>query len=95
MKQPGYKNCNHCGQYLPPEAFNWRNRLLGKRHVTCRRCQKEYQQKWYDDHKETHLTNVHSRKVEARLEARIFILEYLSTHPCVVCGESDPVVMAQ
>ena len=87
------KNCNHCGLYLPDEAFNWRNRLLGIRHVTCRNCQKEYQQKWYEGHKDTHLANVQSRKVEARQEARQFVLEYLYSHPCSKCGETDPIVL--
>jgi hypothetical protein len=33
------KNCNHCGRYLPDEAFNWRYKSLGVRHKTCRDCQ--------------------------------------------------------
>ncbi len=93
MKIEGYKNCNHCGLYLPPDAFNWKNQVLGIRHKTCRNCQSEHQKQWYEKHKDTHKKNVLARKVSARQEARQFVLEYLSMHPCVQCGESDPMVL--
>ncbi len=48
---------------------------------------------WYQKHKEDHLANVLNRKVEARNEARQFVLDYLSTHPCTQCGEADPMVL--
>ena len=87
------KNCSHCGLHLPDEAFNWRYQLLGIRHKTCRNCQNEYQKSWYQKNKDTHLSKVQTRKVNARQEARRFVLEYLSTHPCSECGESDPLVL--
>lgn len=87
------KNCNHCGLYLPDDAFNWRYRLLGIRHKTCRNCQKEYSKVWYEKHKSDHLANVKTRKASVRQEARQYVLSYLSTHPCVECGESDPLVL--
>ncbi len=87
------KNCSHCGLYLPEEAFNWRYRLLGIRHKTCRACQNEYQKSWYQKNKDVHLTKVQTRKANVRQEARQFVLDYLSTHPCVECGESDPLVL--
>lgn len=87
------KNCNYCGLYLPAEAFNWRNRLLGIRHKTCRNCQHNRQKQWYEKHKDEHKKNVLVRKVSARQEARQFVLDYLSTHPCIQCGESDPIVL--
>ncbi len=87
------KNCSHCGLYLPDEAFNWRYRLLGIRHKTCRNCQNEYQRSWYQKNKVVHLTKVQTRKANVRQEARQFVLQYLSMHPCVQCGESDPMVL--
>src|SRR5512146_2269108 len=87
------KNCNHCGLRLPDDAFNWRYRLLGIRHKTCRNCQNEYQRSWYQKHRDLHLIKVQTRKANVRLEARQFVLEYLSTYACTECGESDPMVL--
>lgn len=55
------KNCNHCGFYLPEQAFSWRFRLLGTRHKICRKCQKEHQKVSYEKHKANHLANVKAR----------------------------------
>lgn len=51
----------------------------------------EYHRKYY------HAVVDKERKVRLQLERRRqlqqFIREYLSTHPCVDCGENDPVVL--
>ncbi len=87
------KNCNYCGLYLPDEAFNWCYKALGIRHKTCRDCQSSRQKQWYEKRKDEHKKNVLVRKVSARQEARQFVLDYLSAHPCIQCGESDPMVL--
>jgi len=87
------KTCNSCGIKKNDEDFNWRYKTLGIRHKTCRECQKGFRKNWYEDHKEEHLENVKVRKYEVRQEAREFVWDYLSTHPCVSCGERDPVVL--
>jgi len=87
------KNCNHCGRYLDDEEFNWRYKSLGIRHKTCRDCQHQHQDNWYQSHKQEHLDNVHERKRRLRDEAREWVYQYLLTHPCTQCGESDPRVL--
>jgi hypothetical protein len=87
------KRCATCGEWKTEDSFNWRYKALGIRHPTCRDCHKEYRRSWYEDHKETHLQNVQERKVSARQDARQYVLDYLSTHPCSACGESDPAVL--
>ena len=86
--------CNHCLQEKSAEEFNWRYKALGIRHPTCRECQKPFRRNWYEGSaKERHKENVHARKKLVREEARAFVLDYLMTHPCESCGESDPRVL--
>ena len=56
-------------------------------------CHKPFRKNWYEDNKERHLEQVKARKHEARNIAREYVWNYLSTHPCVECGENDPVVL--
>lgn len=37
--------------------------------------------------------NYTKRSSERRDKARRYVYDYLKTHPCIVCGESDPVVL--
>ena len=87
------KQCSTCRQIKNVEEFNWRWKSLGVRHVTCRDCRKNQVKKWYVDHKDKHLENVKTRKYKFRHEARQYIWNYLLSHPCLECGESDPVVL--
>ena len=89
MKQ----ECNRCHKVKPVEDFNWRWKNLGVRQRTCRECQKEQKNNWYEKNKETHKANMYQNKLGKIEESRAYITEYLSTHPCVDCGESDLLVL--
>jgi hypothetical protein len=77
----------------PVTEFNWRWKSLGKRQRTCRDCQKIQKNDWYEKNKETHKSNVYNRKADRKEAARQYVWEYLSTHPCVDCGENDPIIL--
>jgi len=87
------KRCVTCGNWKDEAEFNWRYKSLGIRHPTCRECHKPFRKNWYESNKERHLEQVKTRKYEARNIARGYVWEYLSTHSCINCGESDPVVL--
>src|SRR5688572_10535057 len=88
------KNCNHCGIYKDEEEFNWRFKSLGIRHKTCRECMSSFQKKYFQgDAHDRHLEQVKERKQLAREVAREYAYQYLLTHPCETCGESDPRVL--
>jgi hypothetical protein len=87
------KQCNSCLQWKEEEEFNYRYKALEVRHPTCKTCQKVFRKNWYESHKEEHQDNVHARKRRLRDEAREWVYQYLLTHPCESCGESDPRVL--
>ncbi|MBL8049649.1 MAG: hypothetical protein JNM46_00365 [Anaerolineales bacterium] len=87
------KQCVTCKKWKDEEDFNWRFKTLGIRHPTCRDCHKPFRKNWYENNKERHLEQVRERKLAAREVARDYVWDYLLTHPCSQCGESDPSVL--
>ena len=84
------KKCNHCGEWKDEEEFNWRYKSLGVRHPTCRTCAHSFNKDYYEgDAKERHLQQVKERTEAAREVAREYVIQYLLTHPCAECGETD------
>ena len=87
------KKCNRCGLEKSEEEFAWRWQSRGIRQRTCRECQREQHQKWYKKHGDKHRKHVRKKTREKKEELKQYIWKYLSTHPCVDCGESNPVVL--
>ena len=87
------RTCTKCFLQKPLEDFPWKNRLLGKRHSVCKECYAKRSNEWYQDNKEAHIENVRQNRIGYRDAARNYVMEYLSTHPCANCGETDPRVL--
>ncbi len=88
------KICNHCLQEKDEEEFNWRYKVLGIRHPTCRDCAHSFNKDYYEgDAKERHLQQVKERTEVAREAARDYVYGYLLNHPYEICGEADPIVL--
>ena len=87
------KVCTKCLQEKQIEEFPWKNSFQGRRHAVCKPCMAERSSHWYEKNKDLDIQNVMLNKEYARLEARHFVLEYLRTHPCAICGENDAVVL--
>ena len=85
--------CVACGEVKDETEFPWWSEAEGRRRGTCRACKSEQQKKWYANKRETHIANVKGTIEQARAEAHQFVRDYLSAHPCVDCGESNPIVL--
>ena len=83
------KKCNHCGAFKHESEFSFRYKTLGIRQGACKECKAEQDRNYYNSHSKEHRKKVKQQKYARRDEARKYILDYLSTHPCVDCGESD------
>lgn len=91
--------CCSCGKLKPASEFSWKNKAKGRRQSRCKECQCSYQRLYYREHIERYRGNgKYSRSIRKNntryyKTVQLFIWKYLEEHPCIDCGESDPVVL--
>jgi hypothetical protein len=85
--------CTKCFLQKPLEGFPCKNQAAGKRHTVCKTCYAKRSNDWYKQNRKSHIENVRQNRISYREAAREYVMEYLSLHPCSVCGESDPRVL--
>jgi hypothetical protein len=90
--ESGFRRCTGCGEARPLEDFSYRDRARGRRRARCRFCMRAYAKEHYRRNKARYATADGGRRSSRRDLARE-IDEYLRAHPCVDCGESDPLVL--
>jgi len=87
------KICGRCGTEKPIDEFGFRYPKLGIRHSWCKSCFVEYKRQWYLRNREKHIEHVRIMRDRTAEENRLRVWQYLAGHPCVDCGERDPVVL--
>jgi len=87
------KQCSVCGEVKEEEEFNFRHKDKGQKWGTCKVCQANQRKTWYENNKEKQIETVRTNRQRAIREAQTYIWNYLLNHPCVDCGETNPVVL--
>jgi hypothetical protein len=87
------RRCGRCGELKPVEEFAWRRKDKGQRHNYCRPCHAAYHHEHYLANRERYIAQARERQNALRLERTRYLLAYFADHPCVDCGEADPVVL--
>lgn len=64
----------------------------GFQHV-CKLCHSVYIKEHYSNNKSYYKDKANSRNKEVRIVNLQFTFDYLKDHPCVDCGETDPLVL--
>lgn len=83
------KICVGCAVEKDLEAFNFKHKALGTRQIRCRDCTRRQVQSHYSRNKDYYIKKAQLRTRETKALHREKLLSYLSSHPCVDCGEAD------
>ena len=99
---PEGRICRRCGELKPLDDFAPKYRELPQPSSYCRGCQSEYHKEWYRRNSERVIARVRANRERneplgertiVRLDVRRRRWLYLLGHPCVDCGEPDPIVL--
>jgi hypothetical protein len=87
------KRCGICGVEKDDAAFNQNKTKHDGLQSKCKQCPSVYLQSHYQRHKEYYVAKARVSKLKTYQANRILIDTYLAEHPCVDCGETDPIVL--
>lgn len=87
------RTCTRCKVEKPLDQFVLRNRLTRLRQTHCIQCGSEMKADWHRRHKKEQVERAGKRRDEYKQKLREYVWEYLSTHPCRTCGESNPAAL--
>ena len=87
------KRCTKCKAAKTLDKFPLKSRASGKRASWCKSCHSEYTKGHYRRNTEAYKRHAAKSRARTRSRAIGYIGEYLSTHPCVDCGEDDILVL--
>jgi len=84
------KLCKKCKKEKDVSFFNKDKSNTDNLNAICKVCSREKARKYHS--KEYNCVIVKNKKL-GRWEKQKYILDYLLVHPCVDCGEKDPIVL--
>lgn len=87
------KKCACCKKEKPFSDFPFKNKTKNTYSTRCFVCQRQYAKNHYQANRDQYIERNHLRRKQRTDENSAYIEEYLSTHPCVDCGEKDPIVL--
>lgn len=87
------KWCRKCESTKPLTEFGINTSRKDGRTSACKACRRQYQNHWYSENKHLHRERVKANYQRAINKTRKYVWDYLLIHPCVDCGEPDPVVL--
>jgi hypothetical protein len=87
------RKCYRCGELKAVDHFSWRRKARGQRDSFCRPCRSAYGKEHYAANRQRYVDQARVQKQRLALERTRYLIEYFEAHPCVDCGETDPVVL--
>ena len=75
------------------DEFSFRNKTKNLRHTQCKSCKSVLIKKHYQDNKESYKAKAYIWTKQQRQKNAEYIYNYLKDHPCVNCGETNPILL--
>ncbi len=85
--------CTRCGEWKQSDDFPTRAKGSAFLHSWCKACFTTYKAERHQRNHEKEMRRIRRNQAATVSANRARALEYLLTHPCVDCGERDPVVL--
>jgi hypothetical protein len=87
------KKCSRCLLTKSSSNFSYKNKGTGLLNPYCKECNRIYQKQHYILNKAYYSQKRAVNAEKATAANRRNIAHYLRAHPCIDCGEADPVVL--
>lgn len=87
------KVCTNCKEEKELCQFNKNKTKKDGYNNICKDCSREKSKQYYNKNKDHHKNVVMDRKKKLIKENQIKMFDYFKSHPCVDCGETDPIVL--
>ena len=85
------RRCSRCRESKPESDFGTRGK--GRLQTNCRQCNAAYLREHYQANCDYYIRKARRFQVRRKQEHYPRLFAYFAEHPCVDCGETDPVVL--
>lgn len=86
------KICNKCKLEKSIDEFSFRNKQKGTKQPYCKVCRKNIDSVIWLTDSDFRVKKL-ARQKSYKIRNKQYVIEFLLAHPCVDCGESDPIVL--
>lgn len=87
------KRCSICKRKRPLSDFNKNSRRKDGLQTKCRECSKKKSRTYYATNGDKMRKQIAKTRKAKKQENQQKLYEYLTEHPCIDCGDQDPVVL--
>ena len=87
------KICLKCKSEKSTEEFAFKNKEKGTRHSYCKVCFRKVRTDHYESNRQETLDRTKLRNARVREKNQQLLFNCLLEHPCVDCGDADPIVL--
>lgn len=87
------KKCTQCNIIQHEINFAFSIKKQNKRKSNCKNCDKINRKKYYEKNRDTIIKKIVNKNRKLQQRNKQFVWDYLKKHPCVDCGENNPIVL--